>query len=172
MPLTALIKSMTRMTVVAVFAGCLALAGCTQPLDAQSSSQAEEAPTSRSFMANVNEASAELSDRMSAFTDAVSREDLVSMQTQADAAFAIIDQISQLECPEELNDLKQRYVDGCTQLKDSLNAYLQLYLEMDTASAREPFDYGSYADRIAQVQQTYDDAVQTLQDADSAATEM
>lgn len=94
------------------------------------------------------------------------------MQTQADAAFAVISQISELECPEELNDLKQSYVDGCTQLKDALSAYLQLFMEIDAATDAHPFNYDGYADRVAQIQQTYDEAVQKLQDADNAATEM
>ncbi len=165
------IKPVILVALGAALAGCLALTGCGQPLEQQSSAE-EEAVTSRSFMANVNEACVQLNEKMTSFTDAVAREDLVSMQTQADSAFAIIDQISELECPEELNDLKQSYVDGCTQLKDALSAYLQLFMEIDAASNGGTFNYDGYADRVAQIQQTYDEAVQKLKDADNAATEM
>lgn len=158
--------------IAAAFACSLALTGCSQQLAQQSSAEEESGPTSRSFMADMNEAADDLSEKMQAFTDAVAREDLVSMKVQADAAFAVIDQMGQIEAPDEVSDLKQRYVDGCTQLKEALSGYIDLYSEIDAATTRNPFDYDGYADRLAQIQSQYDAGVQALEDADKAATEM
>ncbi len=150
---------------------CAALAGCAQPA-ASSSAEEEAGPTSRSYMADMNQAVDDLKEKMASFTDAVAREDAVSMRVQADSAFAVVDQISEIEAPEELGELKQKYVDACYQLKDALNGYLALYTEIDTATTRNPFAYDTYADRIAALQEQYDAAVQALEDADKSATEM
>ena len=71
------IKPMILVALGVALAGCLTLTGCGQPLEQQSSAE-EEAVTSRSFMANVNEACVQLNEKMTSFTDAVAREDLVS----------------------------------------------------------------------------------------------
>lgn len=166
------IKRAAAAFMAAAFACSLMLTGCTQPLASQSSEQEETGPTSRSFMAQMNEASDDLSEKMASFSDAVSREDLVSMKLQADAAYAVVDQMAAIEVPEELADLKQRYVDGCTQLKDVLSGYVDLYSEIEASTTRNPFDYDDYPDRIAALQASYDAAVQALEDADKSATEM
>lgn len=151
---------------------CFAATGCSQQMVQQSATEEETGPTSRTFMAQMNEAADTLQEKMDAFTDAASRQDLVSMKVQADAAAAVIDQMSAIEAPDELTDLRQKYVDGCTQLKDVLAGYLDLYTEIDSSTTRNPFDYDEYPDRLAQLQSQYDAAVQALKDADTSATEM
>lgn len=150
----------------------IVLTGCSQQLAQSATNEEESGPTSRSFMAAMNEAADDLKEKMAAFTDAVAREDMVSMRVQSDAAFAVIDQMAAIEAPEELTELRQRYVDGCTQLKDVLTGYLDLYQEVDSSTYYDPFDYDAYPDRIAELQGRYDAAVQALEDADKAATEM
>ncbi len=166
----------TKRILAAVFAaalmGCLMLTGCAQTQSQQPANQEEAGPTSQSFMSDMNMASAKLQEKMDGFADAVSREDLVSMQMQADAAYGAIDDMAAVEAPEELSDLKQRYVDACGQLKEALSQYVALYQEIKTATTRAPFDYSTYADRIAQVQTAYDAGLQALKDADQAASEM
>ena len=166
------IKRAAAAFVAAAFACSLMLTGCTQPLGQASTEQEEAGPTSRSFMAQMNETSNLLSEKMASFADAVSREELVSMKLQADAAFGVISQMEAIEAPEELADLKQQYVNGCTQLKDVLSGYLDLYSEIEASTTRNPFDYDGYPDRIAGLQASYDAAVQALESADKSAAEM
>lgn len=162
---------------VALFAAALAcsllLTGCSQQLGLSSSSEQEESgPTSRSFMTQMNQAADGLAEKMASFSEAVARQDLVSMKVQVDAIGSAISQMSSIEAPEELADLRQKYVDACTQLDGALSSYLGLYMEIDSATTRYPFDYDTYADRIAQVQSQYDAAVQALKNADESASEM
>ncbi len=84
----------------------------------------------------------------------------------------MINRISEIEAPEELGELKQKYVDGANQLKDAMSSYIDLYTEIDTATTRDPFDYDTYNDRISQIQAAYDAGIQTIKDADQSATEM
>ncbi len=172
MPFSREIKRTIALVLTAALACCMILGGCSQQMGAQSSEQEESGPTSRSYMADMNEASDALKEKMASFSDAVAREDLVSMRVQADGITSVIDQMSQMEAPDELSDLKQKYVDACTQLKDALIAYIDLYAEIDSSTVRNPFDYDGYADRIGAIQAQYDAAVQALQDADKSATEM
>lgn len=143
--------------------------GCTMPqtTDAQST-----ANSSRQYMTDVNQMVEKLSTQLDAFQDAVSREDAVTMRTQADNAFQILDQMAALEAPEELNDLKQSYTKGADQLKDALNQYIDLYTEIASANASHPFDYATYQDRLNSIQDKYNEGVQTLEDADKSATEL
>lgn len=166
------VKHLFLVILAAALSACFMLTGCAPSQSMQAVNQEAAGPTSQSFMSDMNAVSADLQEKMDGFADAVSREDLVSMQMQADAAYAVIDQMAAIEAPEELNDLKQRYVDACGQLKEALTQYVTLYQEIKTATTRNPFDYDSYADRIAQVQDTYNAGVQALQDADQAASEM
>lgn len=157
----------------AAFVCCFVLAGCSQQIfPAQQQAEEEAGPTSRSFMADMNTAADSLQEKMASFADAVARQDLVSMRVQADAAYALIDEMAALEAPDELKDLQQQYVDGCNQLKDALNGFMDLYAEIDASTTRNPFDYSSYAERISALQLQYDAAVQALQAADQSATEM
>ena len=38
-------------------------------------------------------------------------------------------------------------------MKDALNSYIDLYTEIDSATEAQPFDWSTYADRIAQIKQ-------------------
>lgn len=172
MPIAHRIQRFLAAALTAAFTCCFVLTGCSQQLVPQPEAEEEAAPTSRTFMAQMNETADTLQEKMVAFTDAVARQDLVSMRVQADAAYAIIDEMSAIEAPDELKELQQKYVDGCTQLKDTLNGYMDLYTEIDSSTTRNPFDYDEYPDRMAQLQSQYDAAVQALQDADQSATEM
>lgn len=173
MPIAYRFARMLAAALAAAFVCNFALTGCSQSMfPAEPASEEDAGPTSRSFMASMNEAADTLQEKMGAFTDAVARQDLVSMRVQADAAYAIIDDMAAIEAPDELKDLQQKYIDGCGELKNALNGFMELYTEIDSATTRNPFDYSTYADRMAQLQGQYDAAVQALQEADQSATEM
>ena len=112
---------------------------------------------------------AHLDSRLSDFVDAVSRGDVVTMRTQADNAFKVLDDLSSLEAPEPLKDVAAGYVDGANSLKDALNSYIQLYTEIDGATASEPFDWSTYDSRLQAIQDAYNAGIDKLKAADEAA---
>ena len=56
-------------------------------------------------------------------------------------------------------------------MKDALNSYIDLYTEIDSATEAQPFDWSTYADRVAQIKQQYDDGIGKLQSGDNKASE-
>ena len=154
-----------------VFAGILmaaVLGGCAQ----QSNTATEQQTESRQYMATVNQTVEELATRLESFEEAVSRGDAVTMRTQADNAFKTLDSLASIEVPEGLEEVQSGYVDGCNDLKEALNADIALYTEIDSATDEHPFDYSTYNDRIAAIQNQYNDGIAKLEAADKKATEL
>lgn len=155
---------------VAMFAGVLmvaALGGCAQQDTAATQQQSEN----RQYMTQVNQTMEDLQSRLDGFTDAVSRGDLVGMRTQADNAYKALDELGKLNVPDDLKDIQQEYVDGTNKLKDALNAYIELYTEIDSATEAQPFDYSTYDQRIADIKSQYDEGIGKLQSGDNKASE-
>lgn len=136
----------------------------------QNSEEAKAQAENRQFMSDVNAIMEELSQRLDSFNDAVSRGDVITMRTQADDAFKVLDNLESLEAPEVLQDVKQGYVDGSKQLKDALNAYIALYT--DLAANPSAVSTDAYKERLASIQDTYDQAVEKLKSTDEAATQL
>ncbi len=145
-----------------------ALAGCAQQESAASQQQA----ANRQYMTQVNQKMEDLKTRLASFTDAVSRGDVVGMQTQADNAFKVIDDLNGTDAPDELKDIKQEYVDGANDLKSALNDYVKLYTEIDSATDEQPFDWSTYEQRLADIQKQYDQGMGKLQSGDNKASEL
>ena len=116
----------------------VALSGCMQQTANQGNEQQSE---NREYMTQVNQKMDDLDSRLSDFVDAVSRGDVVTMRTQADNAFKVLDDLSSLEAPEPLKDVAAGYVDGANSLKDALNSYIQLYTEIDGATTTVSYAY-------------------------------
>lgn len=144
------------------------LAGCAGI--EQNSEEAKAQAENRQFMSDVNAIMEELSQRLGSFNDAVSRGDVITMRTQADDAFKVLDDLESLEAPEVLQDVKQGYVDGSKQLRDALNAYIALYT--DLAANPSAVSTEAYKERLASIQDTYDQAVEKLKSTDEAATQL
>ena len=142
-----------------------ALAGCTQ----QSSAQNDQQNENRQYMTQVNQKMEDLNTRLTSFTDAVSRGDVVTMRTQADNAYKTIDDLSNLDAPDALKDVKTGYVDGCNELKSALDSYIALYTDIENATDAHPFDYSTYDSRLADIQNAYNDGIDKLKAADDAA---
>ncbi len=136
----------------------------------QNSEEAKAQAENRQFMSDVNAIMEELSQRLGSFNDAVSRGDVITMRTQADDAFKVLDNLESLEAPEVLQDVKQGYVDGSKQLKDALNAYIALYT--DLAANPSAVSTDAYKERLASIQDTYDQAVEKLKSTDEAAAQL
>ena len=154
------------------------MSGCTAPTGAANQGSAEDqAMTSSEYMAEVNQVVEKLSERLQSFDDAVSRQDPITMRTQADSAFAVLDELAAIEAPDDVKDLRDQYIKGCDQLKDALNSYIDLYSDMSAAKAlassssrnAPSFNASNYTDRIKEIQSKYDEGIKTLEDADSSA---
>ena len=123
-------------------------------------------------MAQVNQIVDELGTKLDSFEDAVSRDDVVSMRTQADGAFAALDKLNELQAPDDLKEIQEYYSDGCSSLKDALSAYIDLYTEVQSATQQQPFDYSTYDERLAQIQKAYNTGIETLKNGDQKVTEL
>ena len=130
------IRTLVAVCVSAMLA--VALSGCMQQASTQGNDQQSE---NREYMTQVNQKMDDLDSRLSDFVDAVSRGDVVTMRTQADNAFKVLDDLSSLEAPEPLKDVAAGYVDGANSLKDALNSYIQLYTEIDGATTTVSYAY-------------------------------
>ncbi len=148
--------------------GLAVLAGCSTGAAVNN----EEQTANREYMAKVNLTLDELSTKLDQFEEAVSRGDSVTMRTQLENAMGSLEALSKIDAPEAMKNLQEQYVSGCTSLGDALNAYVDLYTEIDTADEAHPFDYATYDDRISAIQEQYNEGLSKLQEADNAATEM
>ena len=147
---------------VAMAALCVGLiAGCAAPASNVDSAQQEN----RTYMSKINALMEELGTDLESFVDAVSRNDLVNMRTQADNAFKVLDDLEALEAPDSLSDVRQGYVDGTGKLRDALKSYIDLYTDIESSS----FDQSTYERRLSDVQSLYDEGVDLLKKADETA---
>lgn len=144
-----------------------ALAGCMGQDNAAAKQQADN----RQYMTQVNQKMEDLKTKLTSFTDAVSRGDVVGMRTQADNAYKALDELGKIEAPDDLKEIQQEYVDGTNKLKDALNSYIELYTEIESATEAQPFDWNSYNQRIEDIKKTYDEGIGKLQSGDNKATE-
>ena len=112
-------------------------------------------------MSQVNQAVSDLDSRLDGFVDAVSRGDVVSMRTQVASALKDVDTLTSLEAPDEVADVKAKYDEGCTALKEALNSYVDLY----TSGAEVT------QEALADIQARYDAGVAALTEADKLASE-
>ena len=147
---------------IAVALACALFSGCGSFGGASATSEQQ---ANRSYMSQVNELMEELDSRLDSFIEAVSRNDVVNMRTQADDAYQVIDQLKDLEAPENLSDVKEKYVDGCDKLREALDMYITLYTEMNAGS----FDISTYDSRVADIQKTYDEGVALMEEGDKTA---
>jgi len=141
---------------------CLGVAvGCSGPNSSLSSEQQEN----RTYMSKVNGIMEQLGIDLDSFVEATARGDLVNMRTQADNAYRSIDELSKLEAPSALADVKQAYSDGTAKLREALNGYIELY----TDASGESFDQSTYQSRLKEVQTLYDEGVELLKKGDETA---
>lgn len=156
--------------VVAAMGLALVLGGCVA--GSQQAAIGENVNANSKYMAEVNQAVEELSTKLGAFDDAVSRNDVVSMRTQADGAFAALDKLNNVQTPDNLKEVQEYYSDGCNSLKEALSAYVDLYTEIESATAQQPFDYSTYDQRLAAIQETYNTGIEALKAGDQKVTEL
>lgn len=161
-------KLATKIGAIAVSAALAAsvLGACTTTTATTATTAQQD---NRNYMSQVNQKMQDLDTSLDAFVDAVSRQDVVNMKTQADNAFKSIDELNDITAPDELSDVQKGYADGTAQLKQALSDYIQLYTEIQSATSDSPFDWSTYDQRVSTIQGEYDAGVQALQAADEAA---
>lgn len=141
---------------------CGVLAGCANTA-ANTATEAQQA--NRAYMSQVNEIMESLGKELDSFVDAVSRGDIVNMRTQADNAYRVLDKLDNLEAPDELADVQEKYQSGTKKLREALDDYITLYTE----ASGDSFDWSTYDDRIKEIQDLYDEGLKDLEDGDKAA---
>lgn len=149
---------------VAAALGLGMLAGCSS-----NSAVTQQQSDNRNYMSQVNQVMDDLESALANFTDAVSRDDVVGMQTQAENALATLDDLSGIEAPEDLADVKSGYEEGAGKLRDALNNYVALYTEISSSTDAQPFDWSTYDARLAEIQQGYDEGIAKLKETDELA---
>lgn len=153
--------------VVAATLAVGALAGCTGQ-----TAGSEQQDVNRQYLSQVNQVMDDLETSLASFTDAVSRNDVVGMQTQAENALSKLDSLDSIEAPEELSEVQQSYQDGTAQLREALSSYVALYTEISSATDAQPFDWSTYDARLAEIQEKYDAGIDALEAGDKAAAEV
>lgn len=153
--------------VVAATLAIGALAGCTGQ-----TAGSEQQDVNRQYLSQVNQVMDDLETSLASFTDAVSRNDVVGMQTQAENALSKLDSLDSIEAPEELSEVQQSYQDGTAQLREALSSYVALYTEISSATESQPFDWSTYDARLAEIQEKYDAGIDALEAGDKAAAEV
>lgn len=153
--------------VVAATLAIGALAGCTGQ-----TAGSEQQDVNRQYLSQVNQVMDDLETSLASFTDAVSRNDVVGMRTQAENALSKLDSLDSIEAPEELSEVQQSYQDGTAQLREALSSYVALYTEISSATDAQPFDWSTYDARLAEIQEKYDAGIDALEAGDKAAAEV
>lgn len=153
--------------VVAATLAIGALAGCTGQ-----TAGSEQQDVNRQYLSQVNQVMDDLETSLASFTDAVSRNDVVGMQTQAENALSKLDSLDSIEAPEELSEVQQSYQDGTAQLREALSSYVALYTEISSTTESQPFDWSTYDARLAEIQEKYDAGIDALEAGDKAAAEV
>lgn len=143
----------------ALAAGCLA--ACSSAATGVDAAQQDN----KSYMSQVNGIMDELGSDLDSFVDAVSRNDLVNMRTQADNAYKALDDLEALEVPDDLADVQKKYVDGSAKLRKALDDYIDLFTEASSGALEQ----STYEDRIAVIQKAYDEGVALLKEGDELA---
>lgn len=150
---------------LAAAAALAVLTGCSQTGTAANQQQGEN----RQYMSQVNQVMDDLETQLSGFTDAVSRDDVVGMQTQAQNALATLDDLESIEAPESLADVHQSYTEGAASLREALSDYVALYTEISSASESRPFDWATYEACLAEIQEKYDAGIEKMSAGDELA---
>ncbi len=145
------------------------LTACMKPQPTPVDEQQELTPSQ--YMINVNQVAENLGASLQEFKQAVNDNDISAMQAKADAAFAVLDELDDMEVPDSLNDVKEKYGEAVSILKGALNDYIALYTEISDANEDHPFDYTNYAERLESIQKQYDSGLTTLEEADKLAAE-
>ena len=123
----------------------------------------------RTYLSQVNQIMSEFDESLEGFTDAVSRNDVVTMGSQLDQALKTLDKLDGLNVPASMGDVQKSYLKATETLEGALRDYVALYTEIDAAAQDGNVDWSAYSGRIDKIQASYEEGVKALEDADAAA---
>ena len=153
--LTKSLKSRVLLVLAMCVMCATVLAGCSA-----NNAESEAQTQNRQYMtANMEE-----------FTTAVQDGEVIALSSQLDSVTDAVEQLKALSVPDAMKDIHAQYVAGAEELQTALQLYVQLYEDVQ-APASGSFDYGTYADRLAEVQSHYDAGIAALQDADTKVSQ-
>lgn len=119
-------------------------------------------------MSRVNQLSMDIADSLSDFEAAVQAEDLSAMRAASNEASRIVGELSSLEAPDALADVKTGYSDGATELQGALDDFVALYADVEAGSV----DAATYEQRRADIQARYDAALEKISQTDELAASL
>jgi hypothetical protein len=144
---------------------CLALlTGCMAP------NAETDQDKNRKYMAAVNETMATMEDGLAEFDEAVKSGEVVTLSNDLSVVDEAVADLKAMEVPEAMKGAHESYVKGAEEMQTALKLYVQLYEDVK-APAEGDFDYGTYSDRLKEVQDHYDTAVSELEKADKLVSE-
>lgn len=150
------------LAVIATFILCIAcIAGCDASPD-----DADAPAKNRAYMSQANTAMMQLNKDLDPFSEAVAAGDIVSMERAATAASRDIDAFMAIEPPETMKDIHAEYCAGCDELRQALQAYVQLYREADD------LDEAAFNERVYVIQAQYNSGIDHLTKGDKLVTEL
>ena len=161
-------RAIAKILALVCAAACafVALTGCW---NSGNDAAAEAQKANRAYMSQVNEDMVQLRESLDSFVDAVSRDDIVNMRTQAAKAYKVLDKLTAIEPPEQMAEIHEHYVAGANKLREALDAYIDLYAELHNSSEDNAMSKATYDKRIAAIQDLYDEGVAELQAGDELA---
>ncbi len=143
------------------------VAGCTSSTATTSTQTDDAASQNRQYMSQLNQQSSDLQTALQSFSDAVAQNDLVTMNAQMTEVDKVVDSVKNTPATDDLQEVKDKYVDGLCTTDDALKAYVTLFEDVQAGTV----DQDTYDSRLTQIQQSYDDGISKLSDADAAVKE-
>ena len=110
-------------------------------------------------MATLNQQVTDIQEYLTAFQDAVAKQDAVTMQAQLTSVDKVIESVKNTDCTSKLQPAKDLYVDALCSLDDALAS---LYTDV----ANGTVDSATYDERLSSVQSAYNEAMDKLKSAD------
>lgn len=157
--------------IIAAALSICALAACAGCSAQQLASEDEATVTASQYMISLNDASAELKQQLGEFASAATEQKISTMQAKLDEAYATLEKMANLEAPEELGELKAKYSDAVSQLKEALASYDGLYTDALDSMHGNAVDLSDYSEALESIQQQYDSALNALEEADEMAAQ-
>lgn len=160
-----LVKKYLAPLAILVMLSAALLVGCSGNNAAQ-----ENLAKNRQYMSSVNQIMDEFDSSMESFAASVKDGEVLALNAQLAAMNKAVDSLNALDVPSDMESIQDSYVKGTESLQKAMNLYVELYQDVKLPE-HGTFDYATYNDRLAEVQQLYTDGKTQLEEADKKATE-
>ncbi len=155
---------------ICIITACIAaMTGCTTATQTTSDSS-QSSVTAVQYLSNVNQLAAEIEECLAEFEDYVLEANVSAMRVSANKASELVDDLTNLEAPDSFAEVKSGYDEGFSALRDALSDYIQLYA--DITALESAIDTAEYEERLADIQEAYTKALQSISDTDELAASM